>query len=162
MISTNKDNNGKIYKIDVTDDTTCEIYRKGKLVYSDRYGSIIDAQKLYNKVMSAQENEREIVMLFGRTACEILEALDFYEKGKTVMTREEAFNKIRGYFHIGKQNDFLLAIEALGLIKFDDPEPLKIKITTSNGLSWSTFTIDQIAKALEEYDFEIVPKGTKS
>lgn len=106
--------------------------------------------------MSAQENEREIVMLFGKTACEILEALDFYEKGKTVMTREEAIKKCHGimYPHV-----FIQALEALGLIKFDESKRKYIFFPHPDEGKYNVSVYqDDAIKTLKEYGYTIHDK----
>lgn len=69
-------------------------------------------------------------MLFGRTEKEILTALEFYDKHseevkKYDLTREEArkqvFNKVKNWEGFECSN-FVLALEALGLIKFKENE----------------------------------------
>lgn len=107
----------------------------------------------------------------GQIEAEKEQTQKFY-KDEERMTLEDAIKKLKSThaFYVKNSDSYdndaiekcLVSLEALGLIKFDEPEPLMIKLTMNNGLSWNTFTIDEIAKALEKYDFEIIPKGTKS
>jgi hypothetical protein len=78
--------NGTVYRIDINDTVDCNIYRYGKLVYSDKYGIVKE----------------------------------------TKMTRDEAIDIYSSHTGAVKASSrmFLDAIEALGLIKFDEPEKL--------------------------------------
>lgn len=94
------------------------------------------AQRFYNKVMSAGEHERQVIMLCGRETSEVAKALEFYDKhgssdekwtefqlnieGKK-MTREDAM-RILNNAKWADAKRFLNTLEALGLIKFDEPK----------------------------------------
>lgn len=67
------------------------------------------------------KDKNSVVLWFGRTASEILKALEFYDnklhteqmKSKQIkMTREEAIKKV--------DISFVIALEALGLLKFEE------------------------------------------
>lgn len=98
---------------------------------------------------------------------------EVYSKEKRMtepkFTREEAIEKIKKATdknfptrEIGVISNDVDMLETLGLIKFKEPTPLSIMITSNDGKKGNTFTIGEIDKALAQYDFEIVPKGNKS
>lgn len=71
------------------------------------------------------------------------------------MTRSEAYQKIRGFLDVGKTNDFLKALEALGLIKFDD-EPASIKECIEVKTFPYLIPIDEAIKAVQSAGYTVI------
>lgn len=124
MIST-YEYNGTVYRIDINDTADCNIYRYGKLVYSDKYGIVKE----------------------------------------TKMTRDEAIDIYSSHTGAVKASSrmFLDAIEALGLIKFDEPElELDEKISLKLNKSLTTKQVTDVLDMLDHLGYTVKPKGLKS
>lgn len=124
MIST-YEYNGTVYRIDINDTVDCNIYRYGKLVYSDKYGIVKE----------------------------------------TKMTRDEAIDIYSSHTGAVKASSrmFLDAIEALGLIKFDEPElELDEKISLKLNKSLTTKQVTDVLDMLDHLGYTVKPKGLKS
>ena len=107
----------KIHRIDLIDDKVFEIYRKGKLVYSDK---------------------------------------------EKKMTREEAIEKLSKTHNKAEANFFLIALETLGLIKFDLPKPERKYIffphPDNDGKDNVSVYQDDAIETMKKYGYEIWDK----
>lgn len=187
------ENSGKIYKIDVTDDIPCEIYRKGKLVYSDRYGSVISSTRSYQNGfrdgMSLNGKHPQTITFMGLGLEKLAEIVtkyldeEFYaekqwtpeqmenlktrqskinKEKENKMTREEAKEKV--YKHLSPDNEvsanLVNALEALGLIKFDEPPKRKYIFFPHPDAGKDNISVyqDDAIKTLNEYGYDVIKR----
>lgn len=197
------ENSGKIYKIDVTDDIPCEIYRKGKLVYSDRYGSVISSARSYQNGfrdgMSLNGKHPQTITFMGLGLEKLAEIVtkyldeEFYaekqwtpeqmenlktrqskinKEKESKMTREEALNilikrqefdastlKVRTSETERKElaKNELETLEALGLIKFDEPPKRKYIFFPHPDAGKDNVSVykDDAIKTFKEYGYTV-------
>lgn len=78
-------------------------------------------------------------------------------KQEPKMTREEAVKKVKDCGDIyGK--GFINALEAIGLIKFDEPKLILYRVKTTHDVECGPIELDEIKKALSVAGYEIVKK----
>lgn len=111
-------------------------------------------KEYYDIAMSMTDGEHKIFTIFGRTPAQLLEALNFYDKRKSQMTREEAHKKLNDLNYDTKEGiDYdLKVVEALGLIKFDEPK-------INKDLFRHGITLDNI-KSLEHAGYKIIKQNS--
>lgn len=76
---------------------------------------------------------------------------------KKKMTREESYEKVRGFIDVGRQNDFLKALEALGLIEFAESEKTDFELFRLINKYSAT---DGFIDAIEVAGYKIVKKDS--
>jgi hypothetical protein len=117
------------------------IYSNGKvLIYSLECGALKDdvgliinriPRAIYEAVNAALNNSVENITLFGRNKEDILSALECYDKMKdnSKITKAEAINKLSSLASKINRVALIEALEALGLIKFEEKCDYKQYIT---------------------------------
>lgn len=123
----------------------------------------ITSRQLHDKFM--QSNGDQVVMLFGYNSIELLNIIEEHERTKFKMTREEAVKKMQVVFpnraSFGNTKDFINGLEALGLLKFEEPkQPKYISIEHCGGIDAKTCTVsvNDAIEALRRIDIICVRK----
>ena len=98
----------------------------------------------------------QMITMFGKSQDEILKLIKDDESKKR-MTREDALLKIQEAADYHMTMDFIRALEALGLLKFEEENNISIKYAISYVRGRYSSTEDFI-KGLGELGYKIVPK----
>lgn len=110
-----------------------------------------------NYLKSWQGGDEDILFrIFRLKPQQIIDALLFYDthKGKFKMTREEAIGKTHG---IGGNISTINALEALGLIKFEEPKDTKLNDAIGYSRRGSSYADSELFLArLKDCGYKIV------